>query len=149
MQWNKILCPVDFSQGSRDALELAASLAALSSGVLVLVNVWSPPVYFMSEPIGLPNTVLADMVNAAQAHLVEAAATARACGAPRVTHIFRTGAAWNEIVDAAREDPAVDLIVVGTHGRTGLSHALMGSVAEKVVRHAPCNVLVARPRHDR
>ena len=50
------------------------------------------------------------------------------------------------LVTALRNDPAYDLAVVGTHGRTGLKHVLLGSVAEKVVRHAPCAVLVVRER---
>jgi nucleotide-binding universal stress UspA family protein len=52
-----------------------------------------------------------------------------------------------KIIEAAQEK-AADLIVMATHGRTGLSHALMGSVAEKVVRHAPCPVLTIRPKGD-
>jgi nucleotide-binding universal stress UspA family protein len=57
-----------------------------------------------------------------------------------------TGAAWDRIVAIADADPAIGLIVMGTRGRTGLPRALLGSVAEKVVRHAPCSVLVARER---
>ena len=60
--------------------------------------------------------------------------------------MFATGTPWNETVAIAKRDPSIDLIVMGTHGRTGLKHALLGSVAEKVVRHAPCPVLVARDR---
>jgi nucleotide-binding universal stress UspA family protein len=57
----------------------------------------------------------------------------------------RGGVPWQEVVDAARESDA-DLIIVATHGHTGLAHVLLGSVAERVVRHAPCPVLVVRER---
>jgi nucleotide-binding universal stress UspA family protein len=53
---------------------------------------------------------------------------------------------WDEIVGIAREDRAIDLIVLGTHGRTGIRRALIGSVAERVVRHAPCTVMVVGSR---
>jgi nucleotide-binding universal stress UspA family protein len=57
----------------------------------------------------------------------------------------RDGVPWEEVVTAARESNT-DLIILSTHGRTGLSHALLGSVAERVMRHAPCPVLVVRER---
>jgi len=56
-----------------------------------------------------------------------------------------SGAAWDQIVAVARKDPDIELIVIGTHGRTGVQRALIGSVAERVVRHAPCLVMVVRP----
>jgi len=54
------------------------------------------------------------------------------------------GVPWDQIVEAAREDPTVDLIVMATHGRSGLARVLLGSVAEQVIRHALCSVLAAR-----
>jgi nucleotide-binding universal stress UspA family protein len=57
----------------------------------------------------------------------------------------REGVAWHEVTSAALENDA-DLIILATHGRTGLKHVLLGSVAERVVRHAPCPVLVVRER---
>jgi nucleotide-binding universal stress UspA family protein len=62
----------------------------------------------------------------------------------RATEIVRLGRAWHEIVQIAREEK-VDMLVIATHGYTGLRHALLGSVAEKVVRHASCPVLIVRP----
>jgi nucleotide-binding universal stress UspA family protein len=58
------------------------------------------------------------------------------------------GLPWQQIVDAAQREPGLGLIVIGTHGRTGLSRVLMGSVAELVVRHAPCPVLTIRPANE-
>ena len=64
-------------------------------------------------------------------------------GSVTATEAVREGKTWVEICDAADEEKA-DIIVIGSHGRTGLSHVLMGSVAETVVRHAGCPVLVVR-----
>lgn len=64
----------------------------------------------------------------------------------KIEKLIRRGKPFVEIIIAAREKEA-DLIVMGTHGRTGLSHSLMGSVAEKVVRKAPCPVLTVKPRN--
>ena len=62
----------------------------------------------------------------------------------KVTPIVRFGRAWQEIIEVAREQKC-DMIIMATHGYTGLRHALVGSVAEKIVRHAPCPVLTVRP----
>jgi len=67
----------------------------------------------------------------------------RARGA-QVTTLALSGAPWDQIVSAARKDPAIDLIVLGTHGRTGLARLLMGSTAEQVVRKASCPVLTVK-----
>lgn len=142
--WKKILCPTDFSQGARAALRVAIDMAAEAKGELVLVHTWSPPVYFMGETVGMPASVISDLVNAAEGELGKWKAEAEKLGAQRVTTRFVTGAPWHEVVAIAKDDPAIDLIVMGTHGRTGLKHVLLGSVAEKVVRHAPCAVLVVR-----
>ncbi|CAN5871465.1 universal stress protein [soil metagenome] len=145
--WKKILCPVDFSIGSRVALREAARLITQSGGELVLAHIWAPPIFFAGgEAIGLPANQLTAIIGSAESMLSDAVSEARAAGARKVTPVFRSGAAWHEIVDIARTDPSIDAIVIGTHGRTGLTHALIGSVAEKVVRHAPCPVLVHRER---
>ena len=146
MTWKKILCPVDFSSGASEALDLAAGIAAVDGAELVVLHVWQPPVYIMGEGIGLAPEVIQSSVNDAEANLGKWRAEAENRGVRKVTPVFLNGAPWNEVVSLARRDPAIDLIVMGTHGRTGLTHALLGSVAEKVVRHAPCPVLVARSR---
>jgi universal stress protein A len=68
-------------------------------------------------------------------------------GSITATKAVREGKTWVEICDAAKEENA-DIIVIGSHGRTGLSHVLIGSVAETVVRHASCPVLVVREPGD-
>ncbi len=146
MSWNKILCAVDFSTNSRDALRVAAETAVASDGELIIAHAWTPPVYFMGETVGLPASFLADIVATAQRELAGWKIEAEGFGAKRVSTVFLTGAPWHEVIGLAKQDPAIDLIVTGTHGRTGLKHALLGSVAEKIVRHSPCAVLVIPPK---
>ena len=74
--------------------------------------------------------------------LKERAAQCRHVGVEAEMHVI-SGAPWKEIVETAKER-AMDLIILATHGHTGLKHTLLGSVAERVVRHAPCPVLVVR-----
>jgi nucleotide-binding universal stress UspA family protein len=144
MGFTKIACPVDFSACSREALRVAVELAG-KSGSLVLAHVWEPPRWATGEVPVAPE-VIQQMVEAEQAELDKWKATAQQLGAPAVTVRFLTGAAWDAIVSLLKADPEIDLVVMGTHGRTGLQHVLLGSVAEKVVRHAPCPVLVVRDR---
>lgn len=146
MAWKKILCPVDFSSGSAEAMRTAATMAAESGGELVLAHVWQPPVYTMGEGVGLAADLITELIKDAEKGLAQWKGDAERLGAKRVTTTFLSGVPWNEVVTAASADPAIDLIVMGTHGRTGLKHVLLGSVAEKVVRHAPCPVLVIRIR---
>ncbi len=145
MQFRKILCAVDFSAGSTEALHFASQLCAADTE-LVLIHVWKPFPYSMGAESALTADILADIERDAERELATTKLEAERLGVRRVETLFRVGAPWREIVRALVEDPGIDLATIGTHGRTGLSHALLGSVAEKVVRHAPCPVLVARIR---
>ena len=146
MAIHKIMCPVDFSDHSREALRVAAERARASSAPLVLVHTWWPPMVgeFQFAPVTMQG-----MVESEQRELASWTALASELGAPQVETRFLTGAPWDQIVKLAQDDLSIDLIVMGTHGRTGLTHALLGSVAEKVVRHAPCAVLVVRGKQPR
>ena len=146
VMWKKIMCPIDFSSGAREALQLASGMCAVDGAELVLLHVWQPPVYLLGEGIGLSADLVQSVVNEAESNLAIWKKEAEKLGVRKVTPVFATGTPWNETVAIAKRDPSIDLIVMGTHGRTGLKHALLGSVAEKVVRHAPCPVLVARDR---
>ncbi|HEU4731693.1 MAG TPA: universal stress protein [Kofleriaceae bacterium] len=141
MGFHKILCPVDFSAGSREALRVAAGLARESGAALVLTHIWQAPLVgeFQFAPLSIKN-----IVESEQAELTTWIGLAKELGAPNVDARFLTGAPWDQIVKIAHDEPDLDLIVMGTHGRTGIKHVLLGSVAEKVVRHAPCTVLVVR-----
>ncbi|HEX7842011.1 MAG TPA: universal stress protein [Kofleriaceae bacterium] len=145
MAFTKILCPIDFSPGSREALRLAAELARDAPAQLVLAHVWEPPRWSNGE-IPLAPGVIQDMVDSEEAELARWKAEAQKLGAKEIAVQFLSGVPWDEIVTLVKSDPAIDLVVMGTHGRTGIKHVLLGSVAEKVVRYAPCPVLVARAR---
>lgn len=144
MSFRKILCPTDFSDGSRVALRLAIEKLGADAH-LVLTHVWQAP-YVYGPDAAIPGNVFVETKTLAENDLARWKGEAEQLGARRVSTVLATGAPWHEIVEIARRDPAIDLIVMGTHGYTGLKHVLMGSVAEKVVRHAPCPVLAARAR---
>jgi len=147
MAFKRILCPVDFSPPSRLAFETAAQLAREGAGSLVLAHVWEPSPWMMGEQTLAPEVIAAVVANA-EDELVKWRERARELGGKQVESRLLDGVPWDVIVNAAREDRAVDLIVMGTHGRTGLKRALLGAVAEKTVRHAPCPVLVVRAREN-
>jgi nucleotide-binding universal stress UspA family protein len=143
---NAVLVAADFEDTSRSALEYGRNVARAFGAKLHVVHV-VPRVVPMSATEFEPNN-LEDL----QASVVEGAArqldlllteTDRVHLRVKPMVLVSTTPA-DAIVDYARETH-VDIIVVGTHGRGGISHLLMGSVAEHVVRHAPCPVLVVRP----
>ena len=145
MTYRKLLVAVDFSPIARDAMRVAADLAVQAKAELLVAHVWQTPIYSFASEAPFPGDVVEDLVASAEKLLAEWTAEARNLGA-NARSVFLDGVAWDRIVDTLRRDPAIDLCVIGTHGRTGIRHALLGSVAEKVVRHAPCAVLVYRHR---
>jgi nucleotide-binding universal stress UspA family protein len=142
--FKKILVPVDFSACSTEAVRAGAELAQRFDAQLVLVHVFEPILYTTSDgyPFLMPGQVEALLADNAKA-LDRAKQDAASAGAKGVQAQELQGFAASEIVAFAGKG-GYDLIVLGTHGRTGLSHALLGSVAEKVVRTAPCPVLIVR-----
>ncbi|HEX8106515.1 MAG TPA: universal stress protein [Kofleriaceae bacterium] len=144
MTFRKLLCPVDFSPGSQHALQVAARMAREADAELVLVHAWYVPTTAFGGDYPIPVDLAQEVVDGAQRDLAAARTDATRLGAPRVSSRVLRGVPWDQIVQAAREDPAIDLIVMGTHGRSGLARVLLGSVAEQVIRHAPCSVLAAR-----
>ena len=141
--FKKILCPIDFSPGSQLALQRAAWLAKGSNAELVLAHACYVPPFIYAEEYPMPIDTVARMTEDAKRSLAESHAEAIRLGAPNVSTRFLEGIPWDNIVRVAA-DPTFDLIVIGTQGRTGFKRLLLGSVAEKVVRHASCSVLVAR-----
>jgi nucleotide-binding universal stress UspA family protein len=144
--WKRICCPIDFSDASRGAMEVAADLARRFGADLVLLHAYPIPGYtFPDGSVVASPKMMQDLADQAQRHLEEWRVEAeRLVGAPRVTAETAVGEPAVEILAAARSRGA-DLVVMGTHGRTGLQHALMGSIAERVVRRAHCPVLTVRP----
>ena len=144
MHFHKILCPIDFSPGSQQAMRVATRLATEAGAELVLVHSpYVPPLAFAGDYM-LPPPVLQDFLDDAKRGLDDAVKEVAALGAKHVSSKLLAGLPWTTIVGEL-DDPTFDLVVIGTHGRTGLSRILLGSVAEKVVRHAPCSVMVVRP----
>lgn len=140
MTLHRILCPIDFSDGAQHAMRAAVQLAIDADAELVLCHVWYvPSIAFSGEGV-YPADALARMRDEAFAQLEAARSDAVAQGARRVGLQFVEGQPWQKIV-AALDDSTFDLVVIGTHGRTGVTHLLLGSVAEEVVRQAPCPVL--------
>ncbi|MGN5135031.1 universal stress protein [Aeromonas veronii] len=136
-----LLCPVDFSQMSRAVLDYAVFMAQSHQAQLKLIHVVDQLHGFDSYKI-LHMTAVEithEMERQARTQLKELVATLPI----PATFDIRFGRAADEIVIHAKEDE-VELIVMGSHGRSGISHLLVGSVAESVVRHAPCPVLVVR-----
>lgn len=144
MKWTTILCPIDFSEVSLSALRLATSLRELFDARLILVYVVEPivaPSDFTFGPM-TSGDVEERLMDRSRQSLEEVAASLevpREKIQSRVEH----GRASQEIVRVAAEEKA-DVIVMGTHGYTGMAHVLLGSTAERVLRRAPCPVLTVR-----
>ena len=141
--FKNILCPVDFSMCSRHALTVATELAASSRAAIMIVHIWQVQAYGAAEG-EISGEVIQSLVDDAARTLGDWEASAKAAGLPAARSKMVNGVAWNEIVRLLEDDRTYDLVVMGTHGRTGLKRVLIGSVAERVVRHAPCAVLVVR-----
>ena len=140
-----ILCPVDFSKCSERALDYAVRMASLLGADLHLVHAYVDPV--ASIPFGRTNTwppaaVPEEVAAATQERAQEVQKLQALCEKHGVTNTVREveGEPRSVICKIAKDDNA-DLIIMGTHGRTGAARALIGSVAERVVRTAPCPVL--------
>jgi len=138
-QLKKILVPVDFSSCSKKALQYAIPLARQFGAELMLLHVIEPAVVLpMSET--LPQVIVEPDETARQN--LEEFREAVGEGISSKT-LMRSGSPHLEILDAAKELD-IDLVILSTHGRTGLSHVLLGGTAEKVVRRLACPVLVVR-----
>ncbi|MFN8625129.1 MAG: universal stress protein [Candidatus Binatia bacterium] len=146
MTIERILVPVDFSKGSMNALKYATALGTSLKAELQLLHVVDQTYLASAPELMLANpklaTLLQEQWRAAEAQLAQIAADLKKHGRP-VRALTKRGSPAQVIVDTARRG-GVDLIVMGTHGRTGLAHALLGSVAERVVRTARCAVLTVR-----
>lgn len=144
-----ILCPIDFSACSSEALDYALDLARQLKANLHLLHVYQDPL--AGIPFARPNTSGAA---AAPIEVIEEARKARKTEIERIrtmctdhgvsTRIEEIEGVPAAAIVKAATDSASDLVVMGTHGRTGLAHVVVGSVAERVVRLSPCPVLTVR-----
>ena len=143
----RILAPTDFSPVSTRAVARAVLLARANKAELILTHVLAPIVPIAGDGY-IPPTTYAELEDAARraARRRLDAALARATKAGvRATGLLLNGVAADEITLAAKKRRA-DLIVMGTHGRSGFSRFLLGSVAKRVLTQAPCAVLTVRGR---
>lgn len=140
-----ILVPTDFSESSDRALAMALELARAFDSRVTLLHVWSIPNMGYAEALTWP---VEDMQRAARKSLDEAAeATLKRY--PKVDTLLREGLEWKQIIEAVNE-LRCDIVVMGTHGRHGLSRLVLGSVAEKVVRLSNVPVLtVGLPKESK
>jgi nucleotide-binding universal stress UspA family protein len=147
MEIRSILLPTDFSECGNFALSYAASLARTFNARIICVNVIEPIVPTvgysgMTEP--LPIADIAEQLEDSAERELPKLAECDECEGIDIEELVVHGEAASEIVRVAK-DRDVDLIVISSHGRTGLGRILFGSTAEAVVRHATCPVLVVKP----
>ena len=135
-----ILVPVDFSDNSSQAMKYAGGLARHFDARLTLVHVIEPAP-FISDLRNVPTALSDEEVEARAHHELELLIEEHAESSIEMKEVVRQGKAYDQIAKAAKQLKA-DLIVISTHGYTGLKHTLLGSTAERVVRHAACPVLV-------
>jgi nucleotide-binding universal stress UspA family protein len=144
---NRILVPTDFSDHAGEAMEYAAEISEKFHAPIIILHVYASPVIPVPDGYVIVSaTELADLRNRLADGLAKEQARAEKAGAHDVEALLAEGTAWDQIVHTAK-DRGCDLIVMGTHGRTGLSHLILGSTAEKVVRKAGAiAVLTVGPR---
>jgi nucleotide-binding universal stress UspA family protein len=145
--WKRILVPTDFSDPSTEALDTAVAFAKLSQATLDLVHVAVEPTYVLPPPVDVAPVAPVDLgaiMTRVNDSLAAEEARVRAAGVACDSAVM-VGKPDAEIVARASSTGA-QLIVMGTHGRSGLAHALLGSIAERVVQHSPCPVLIVPRR---
>jgi nucleotide-binding universal stress UspA family protein len=137
--FRRILVATDFSEASGGAVALAVAMAREAAAALHVLHVCDAPPY---PDLGGPVDLMTPVVEAAQQRLDDLMASLRDV-VPAAKGILEVGAAWEQILAAAAE-VAADLVVLGTHGRRGVAHILMGSVAQRVVSLCEVPVLTVR-----
>jgi universal stress protein A len=142
-----ILVPIDFSSNSDRALDYAAGVAEVFGSTLHLLHAYHLPSMATSpHDYAVPPAVWDGVREAARRELEERREKVEARGLQVEAHLARGIA--SDAIRAAAEKLGADLIVMGTRGRTGLAHVLLGSVAERTLRSAPCPVLTVREGVD-
>ena len=144
----KVLCPIDCSEGSRSALDYALFVSKHFSAELHVLHAWHvahhvrPDLSVWAEAHG-QQPITNVVASAAKAETEKFLASLDEATRRTIKVHVEEGEAWRLIVDRARNGH-FDMVIMGTHGRSGIAHLAIGSVAEKVVRHAPCPVLTVR-----
>lgn len=141
IEFGKILFPTDFSESAGNAARYAISLAKKYGGKLYIVHVVEPFTY--TTDFGLDYSVQYKEMEATARRLLDEFVASIQRNNLNAEGVLLSGEPFVEIIKYAKREQ-VDLIIMGTHGRTGLEHMLLGSVAEKVVRKSPCPVLTVK-----
>ena len=142
MRYETIVIATDFSEASLPAVKTGFKLAQDSEAEVYLLHVFNPPVGM--DPMGTVAPSLDNLEEAAKSQLEGLVPEDTPEGVTVFPLVLR-GMPTKTIAELAREKDA-DLIIVGTHGRTGLGRLFMGSTAEALLREAPCHVMVVKPR---
>lgn len=141
-----ILLPTDFSKTSLTAAEYAVELSKEYNAKLHVLNVLekTPPILAIRS-LDLSREKIIESIDAdAQAHLDDCIRKIKKFGSVEIISAIRKGIDYEEIIKYSKEKK-IDIIVIATHGRTGILHTLLGSVAEKVIRYSKIPVLVTTP----
>jgi nucleotide-binding universal stress UspA family protein len=142
--FSKILVPIDFSNFSKNALRYAVNFAKNFNSKIYLIYVVEPVIYPSDFSMGQVTFPVADVeMNERAKNELENLAKSEIGNEIEVETLIKTGKPFVEINETAGELD-IDLIIIATHGHTGMEHLLFGSTAEKVVRKAPCPVLTLR-----
>jgi nucleotide-binding universal stress UspA family protein len=145
VSFKKILVPVDFGESSKQALDLAIDLAKQYGSELTLLHTWEIPVYGYGAMEFSAMDMLTPIQGAATEQLDALLVEVRR-QLPATKGLIARGVAWRELLTII-EESRPDLVVMGTHGRRGLGRAILGSVAEKIVRMSPVPVLTVRSKN--
>jgi nucleotide-binding universal stress UspA family protein len=144
----RILVPIDFSEHSKNALNYAVSIAKQFHSELILGYVVESPIYpaeFGFGQVALPTAELEMEFRERGKKELEKLVRSHIKGQVNARTVVAEGPAATEILAIANKEQ-VDLVIIATHGHTGVEHLLFGSTTEKVVRKAPCPVLVVRAK---
>ncbi len=146
---NNILVPTDLTEGAERALDYACDLALKLGAKIHLLNVIGLAALGVPElGVAMTASVIDSLLTENRGALDKLAERKRAAGVPVGQVLLKTGDA-RDVIDQTAKELGADLIVMGTHGRRGVTRALLGSVAETVVRTAPCPVLTVRMHDDK
>jgi len=148
IEWKKICCATDFSELSRIAMLEAAELARRFEAELEVVHVHMPLPAMGTEVLASPIPLAESVPEEIESTLAMWREEAERLAGRSVRSTLLAGEPATELVRHARERE-IDVLVVGTHGRRGLGRLVLGSVAERLVREAPCAVVVGRRRVER
>jgi nucleotide-binding universal stress UspA family protein len=146
VSFKNILVPVDFGEASKAALDVAVDLSKQYRSDLTLLHTWEVPVYGYGGMEFAAMDMLTPIQAAAREQLDALLAEVKK-QRPDAKAVLARGVAWREILTTI-EHTKPDLVVMGTHGRRGLGHMILGSVAEKIVRLSPAPVLTVRTKNE-